>query len=60
MWPGCAGCSNPAARTGRRAVLPGSGPGYLLRLEPGRLDAEALNQHLAQTRRAPGGGPPGG
>jgi DNA-binding SARP family transcriptional activator len=37
-------------------VLTASGPGYLLRLQPGQLDMEALDKHLADARRlaAPG------
>jgi DNA-binding SARP family transcriptional activator/tetratricopeptide (TPR) repeat protein len=31
-------------------VLAASGPGYLLRLEPGQVDAAALDHHLAQAR----------
>ena len=31
-------------------VLSASGPGYLLRLEPGQVDAAALDHHLAQAR----------
>ena len=34
-------------------VLSASGPGYLLRLEPGQPDAEALGRHLAQAQRSP-------
>jgi DNA-binding SARP family transcriptional activator/Tfp pilus assembly protein PilF len=37
-------------------VLLARGPGYLLRLETGQLDAEALGQHLAQARRSSAGG----
>jgi DNA-binding SARP family transcriptional activator/Tfp pilus assembly protein PilF len=37
-------------------VLLASGPGYLLRLEPGQLDAEALGRHLAQAQRSPAAG----
>ena len=37
-------------------VLPASGPGYLLRLEPWRLDARALSHHLAQAHQPPAGG----
>jgi DNA-binding SARP family transcriptional activator len=33
-------------------VLSASGPGYLLRLDPGQLDATALARHLAQARRS--------
>ena len=46
-------------RRGHRApgqVLPASGPGYLLRLAPGQPDAEVLDQHLAQARRASAAG----
>ena len=32
-------------------VLLASGPGYLLRLEAGQLDAEALDQHLTQAQQ---------
>jgi DNA-binding SARP family transcriptional activator/tetratricopeptide (TPR) repeat protein len=31
-------------------VLSASGPGYLLRLEPGQVDTAALDRHLAQAR----------
>jgi DNA-binding SARP family transcriptional activator/Tfp pilus assembly protein PilF len=33
-------------------VLSAKSPGYLLRLEPGQLDAAALDQHLAQAPRS--------
>jgi len=33
-------------------VLSASGPGYLLRLEPGQLDTETLENHLSQARRS--------
>ena len=57
MSRGCAGFLEP--RRANRApgqVLPASGPGYLLRLEPWRLDAEALCDHLAQAHQPPAGG----
>jgi DNA-binding SARP family transcriptional activator/tetratricopeptide (TPR) repeat protein len=41
-------------RRARRApgqVLSAAGPGYLLRLEPGQLDTQALDRHLAQARQ---------
>jgi DNA-binding SARP family transcriptional activator len=37
-------------------VLPASGPGYLLRLEPGQVDAETLDHHLTQAQRSPATG----
>jgi tetratricopeptide (TPR) repeat protein len=40
------------ARRAPGQVLSASGPGYLLRLEPGQLDAAALDRHLAQARRS--------
>jgi DNA-binding SARP family transcriptional activator len=33
-------------------VLPATGPGYLLRLDPAGLDTGQLDQHVAQARRA--------
>ncbi len=48
-------------RRARRApgqVLSATGPGYLLRLEPGQLDTEALDRHLAQARLLPVAGDP--
>jgi DNA-binding SARP family transcriptional activator len=37
-------------------VLPASGPGYLLRLGPGQVDAETLDHHLTQAQRSPATG----
>ena len=37
-------------------VLLASGPGYLLRLEAGQLDAEALDQHLTQAQHSSAAG----
>ncbi len=40
------------ARRAPGQVLSASGPGYLLRLGPGQLDAAALDHHLAQAPRS--------
>jgi DNA-binding SARP family transcriptional activator len=48
-------------RRARRApgeVLAASGPGYQLRLEPGTLDTEILDQHLAHARGLTAGADP--
>ena len=46
-------------RRARRApgqVLSATGPGYLLRLEPGQLDTEALDRHLGRARQVAAAG----
>ena len=37
-------------------VLPATGPGYLLRVDPGQVDAAALDRHLALSRARAAGG----
>src|ERR1039458_2362202 len=44
------------ARRAPGRVLLASGPGYLLQLEAGQLDAEVFGQHLAAARRLSAGG----